>query len=164
MTYKINDEKYRKSLDEYLDLNPNSVFIGRTGSQLYLASVLPKKEFEKVGGNLKNIEVAGKEDVKPNTTIPIIFYNDESGFIDSNKQVISISGKKYPVASPEDILGLMWSKKGLKSTERFEISTLMTVLVNTGKDINFELIRSYLKRCDDPEKEMQLKELAYTLS
>jgi len=164
MEYRINDKEYRKALDIHLKLNPNSVFIGRTGSQLYLASVLPKREFEIVSSNLERIEVAGKKPFLNHDPIPIDFYNDEEGFIDSNKICVSIFGKEYPIASPEDIIGLMWSKENFGNKERFEASTLMTVLSNEGVSINFELIRSYLKRCNDPRREMQLKELAYTLS
>jgi hypothetical protein len=81
------------------------------------------------------------------------------GSIEAGRQEIEIAGTRYPVASPEHVLGTTLSRPELQPDGTWACFALMRVLEDRGLDL--EEVRGFVKRCGSPEREVLLHELAY---
>ena len=92
--------------------------------------------------------------------VPVVAV-DALGFeasVEAARFVVDVAGERFPVASPEHILGMALAARELYADTRWACFVLMRVF--EGR-LDLEAARGFIKRCPDPDRQSLLAELAY---
>lgn len=162
MAWQLRDPVFRAAIDELLDRTERRcVLAGTLGAQIHIAAAIG---LDKRGPPAHAIEVVPMERAEMPDRIgdlPVRIV-DTLGFdssIQARRLEVEIDGRRYPVAAPEHVLGMVLASDGLAEDGRWASFALMRVLAERGLDL--EEVRGFLKRCDMPEREVLLHELSY---
>ncbi len=167
MSYTVFNEKYKQALDRCLVLNNRLLFVGSTGVQLTLAAEIPQEEARRIISPTGHLEIYEIEDILPSSIEGIQVSKTSSPglgpLLEREKKVYQVLGSSYPVAAPEHLVGMKLSTGAVADKDRWECYALLAVLTNKGTEVNYEIIRSFVKHCSDPGLELLIKEWSYTL-
>lgn len=161
MAWELRDPDFRSALDEVVErMNGDLALAGVVGVQLHVAASFG---LEQGGVSARRIEVVAFRGAEVPATargVPVTAVRT-LGFdrtIEGGRRELSLGGARYPVAAPEHILGTMLAAPELGMAAKWAAFALMRVY--EGR-LDLEEVRGFVKRCDDPERETLLHELAY---
>lgn len=161
MAWELRDPDFRLALDEVVErMGGDLAFAGAVGVRLHVAASLG---LQQDGLSTRRIEVVpfhGAEVPATARGVPVSAVQSLGfdGTIEVGRRELSLEGARYPVAAPEHILGTMLAAHELGMAAKWAAFALMRVY--EGR-LDLEEVRGFVKRCDDPERETLLHELAY---
>lgn len=165
MAYQLTDPEYRAALLELVrTLAGPFAIAGTTGAQLHLADALGA---DREGPPARAIDVIPLRGTKLPASVGSVAVREVSsrGFDASIAEAcvtLVLDGAALPVASPEHVLGTTLAGETLSTEGRWASFALQRALEQRGVDL--EEVRGFIKRCDEPDREQLLHELAYLLT
>lgn len=162
MAYQLTDLDYRAALLELVrTLDGPFAVAGTTGAQLHLAAALGA---DRQGPPARAIDVIALERTSlPESVggIPVRAVSSRGfdGSIAAARVTLDLDGTLVPVASPEHVLGTTLAGEQLSTEGRWASFALLRACETRGVDL--EEVRGFIKRCDEPDREQLLHELAY---
>ena len=162
MPYQLSSPVYRAAVLELVrTARGRFVFAGTIGAQLHLAEALGA---DKEGPPARAIDVIPLDGALLPTSIVSVDVRvvNSRGFdasIAASACRITLEDATVPVASPEHILGTTLAGDRLTTEGRWASFALLRAMEHRGVDL--EEVRGFIKRCDEPDREQLLHELAY---
>jgi len=161
MVWQLRQSELREAIRALVDRwDGRCALVGTVGVQVHLAAAVG---LEKPGPPARSIEVVAFSDApRPDRSgvVPVELV-DALGFeasIEAARVVVDVGGEKFPVASPEHIIGTTLGRPELHADAKWACFVLMRIC--EGR-LDLEEARGFLKRCDSVERQSLLAELAY---
>lgn len=161
MTWQLRHPEYRRAIHEVVELHGGRLVIaGTTGVQIHLAAALG---LEKQGPPAHAVEIVPLDRAAspPRASVVPVVTIDPLGFepaIESGRSWIEIGPERFPVASPEHILGLILAAPQLLVDAKWACFVLMRTF---EQRLDLEEVRGILKRSPLSDRQALLAELAY---
>lgn len=159
--WQLRDPEFRQAIRSVVaSMGERCALAGSAGAQIHIAAAIG---LDKLGPPARAIEVValGAEQPPPlanGVPVAVVDPRGFAGSIEADRCWIEIGGDRFPVASPEHILGLQLGASGLAPDAKWSSFLLMRTL---GDRLDLEQVRGLLKRSAEPDRQSLLAELAY---
>jgi hypothetical protein len=158
--WQLRDPDFRRAIHALVDrMGGRCALAGTVGVQLHLAAAVG---LDRLGPPAHAIEVVAPGAAVPDSVgeVPVTRL-DALGFeasIAAGATTIEVAGERFPVASPEHILGLTLAAPDLPPDAKWACFVLMRTLAGA---LDLEEARGFLKRSPAEDRQTLLAELAY---
>ena len=161
MAWQLHDTVFRETIHRVVsELGGRVALAGTVGTQIYLAAAVG---LDKLGPPARSIELVPLDDARAPERIGLIpvVTVDALGFeasVEASRRMVQVNEERFPVASPEHILGMQLSAPDLRPDAKWASFVLMRTF---AARLDLEEARGFLKRCPLVERQSLLAELAY---
>jgi hypothetical protein len=159
--WQLRDPAFLGAIQHLLDtMGERVVLAGTVGVQAHLAAAVG---IDKLGPPAHAIEVVVLEGAAAPASVQGIPVQvvDALGFdgsVSAGRQVIELGARRFVVACPEHIVGMILGAPDLPIDAKWACFVLMRTFEDR---LDLEEARGFLKRTPDPERQALLAELAY---
>lgn len=161
MTWQLREPSYWSAIRELVgSMGERCALAGTTGVQIHVAAAVG---LDKLGPPAHAIEVVAFDAATVPDRVGEVRVRraDALGFeasIAANRTIIALGDERFPVASPEHILGMSLAAAELPTDVKWACFILMRTY--EGR-LDLEEVRGFLKRAASIDRQALLAELAY---